>query len=114
MGNYYEGLPRVKKWSTFFKTDSCGQKIFFCTVSKKNKGWGDEYKLAQKVCGISMFNDDSFHEGSHQIAAIKRPIILDDAAMNQMMFNFSTCAVEELFILFEVTSSKKKTDSNVM
>ena len=107
MGNNYEGLARVKKWSTFFKTDTCGQKIFLCTVSK-NKGWGDEYKVAQKVCGISMFNNDSFHEGSHQIAAKKRPIILDDAVMNQMMFNFLTCAAEELGILFEIASSKRE------
>ena len=111
VGKHYDGLPRVKKWADFFKNDSCGKKIFSCTVAK-NKGWGDEYNVAQRVCAISMFNNDGFHEGSHQIAANKRPLILDDAAMNQMMFNFFTCAVEELGILFEIASSKKKTDSN--
>ena len=111
VGKHYEGLSRVKKWADFFQNDSCGKKIFSCTVAK-NKGWGNEYNVAQRICAISMFNNDGFHEGSHQIAANKRPLILDDAAMNQMMFNFFTCAVEELGILFEIASSKKKTDSN--
>ncbi len=107
VGEPYDSLQqRLKKWAFFFKNNSVGKKIFLCTV-EKNKGWGDEYKVAQRVCAISMFNNDSFHEGSHQIAAKKRPLILDDAAMNQMMFNFFTCAVEELGILFEIASSKK-------
>ena len=40
-----------------------------------------------------------------------RPLILDDAVMNQMMFNFFICASEELNILFEVVSNAKKTGS---
>ena len=100
----------MKRWYLFFKTDSCGKKIFVCTVGK-NKGWGDEYNVAQRVCSISMFNNDNFHDGSHQIAAKKRPLIIDDAVMNQMVFNFFICTAEELDILFEVVSNAKKTDS---
>ena len=95
----------MKKWEAFFKTHSRGKMIFVCTVGK-NKDWGNEYKVAQRVCG-----NDNFHEGSHQIAAKARPLILDDAVMNQMMFNFFICAAEELNILFEVVSNAKKTDS---
>ena len=91
----------MTKWDLFFRTDDKGKNIFKCTVSK-NKDWGNEYKVAQRVCGIAMFNNDNFHDGSHQIAAKKRPLIIDDAVMNQMMFNFCICAAEELNILFEV------------
>ena len=100
----------MKKWELFFKTDSRGKKIYVCTVGK-NKGWGDEYNVAQRVCSISMFNNDNYHDGSHQIAAKTRPLIIDDSVMNQVMFNFFICAVEELDILFEVVSNTKKTDS---
>jgi hypothetical protein len=100
----------VKKWEPFFKTDSRGKKIFVCTVGK-NKDWGNEYNVAQRVCGIAMFNNDYFHEGSHQIAAKTRPLIIDDAVMTQVMFNLFICAAEELDILFEVVSNAKKTDS---
>ena len=44
-GEHYDGLFRVKKGADFFKNDSCGKKIFSCTVAK-NKGWGDEFNVA--------------------------------------------------------------------
>ena len=112
MGRTYSELSRVKKWETYFKTDPRGKEIFACTKSK-NKQWGNEYTVAQRVCGISMFNNDNFHEGSHQIAAKKRPLIIDETVMNQQMYNFFICTAETLEFLFQVatTNTKPTTDS---
>ena len=81
------------------------------SVLGKSKGWGNEYNVAKRVCSTSMFNNDNFHDGSHQVAAKRRPLATDDAAVSRVVLSFFTCTAEGLGTLFEVVSSAKKTDN---